>query len=442
MKEYALKFYYAALICVYFIYIPVSLLKIDYPILIIDFFLWCSFFALILSRKNKKYFGSSLLIYSLVLLFISSLIFRFSYDLIEYPFNVQSFIIFRNMLFGMLVLFVSTSVIDCQENLNKALKIILLGSFLNAIWGLRQLIFGFFNFELDRLAMMGSSLNEMTSLNRFRITSSFGDPLANSFFMMIGIYVFFLAKKRNILPLITQKLFPYSFLIILLALIFTLTRAPLLGLFVGLCFYGILTVKFTKRLIKKIVFYLLVFSFFIYSLDQLVVSKILLESDNQILVAIHNGLSSFWTLLQIATSQNLDQELYFLVNQSKDARSEALINGMFFCLNNPFGTGYSKEYYFPFSLNDVGLLKIAIQSGLIPFVIYVLLFVSVCFKGISNVSNSIVKGGDKSNYFYVSLWISIVLVGGISSVFDSSVMSVLIWTVAGVNLNIDKFNRI
>lgn len=442
MKEYASKFYYAALICVYFIYIPVSLLKVDYPILMIDFFLWCSFFALILSRKNKKYFGSSLLIYSLVILFISSLVFRFSYDLIVYPFTFQSFIIFRNMSFGMLLLFVSTSIIDCQEKLNKALKIILLGSFLNAIWGFRQLIFGFFNFELDRLAMMGSSLNEMTSLNRFRITSSFGDPLANSFFMMIGVYVFFLAKKRNVLPLLTQKLFPFSFLIILFALLFTLTRAPLLGLFVGICFYGILIVKVTKRLIRKIVFYFFLFLFFIYSLDQLVVSKILLESDSQILTAIHNGLSSFWTLLQIASSQNLDQELYFLVNQSKDARSEALINSINFCIDNPFGTGYSKEFYFPFSLNDVGLLKIAIQSGLIPFIIYFLLFVSVCFKGILNVRNSIVIGGDKTNYLYVSLWISIVLVGGISSVFDSSVMSVLIWTIAGVNLNIGKFNRI
>ena len=172
---------------------------------------------------------------------------------------------FRNFLFAIGILFVSSTWINNKRMVDAFLSVTVILTFLTSLYGFKQLFFGFTTFELDRLALMGSSLKEFETLNRLRLTSTFGDPLVFSFFLMVGVYIYFLAKSRNVAVLITQKLHPYSIILIFISLVLTLTRAPLFGLMVGFVLYQIITFKKNFRKIYSFLLkvVLLFFLFFI-----------------------------------------------------------------------------------------------------------------------------------------------------------------------------------
>lgn len=439
----ALRLFYFSLTIPFFIYIPISFFVNDLFLLLLDLFLFVTFILTILNtNSSRKIFNGNIYIVIICTIYLLCILLRLIIDFFHYPIDYRYFISIRNLLIGIEVLVISSYWVTSEKIINKIISILLWCCFITSIYGIRQLIFGFMNFELERLSLMGSSLQEMDSMNRFRITSSFGDPLTFSFFMMIGVYMCILAKKRKIETILVTKIYSIVLLTIISALLLTLTRAPLFGLMIGFILYSILTFKLTKNLIFKSLVALTLAFILIISLDWIVTSKVLLNSNNQTLISIHTGIESFWTLFQIFKGSNIDPELYFLVNQSKDARTIAWDNGTAFLLNNPLGAGLTHSISFPFALTDVGFLKVGIELGIVGMTSIIFLFLYVGFNYFfitrSKKINFLFR---YNNYIILSLWLSIFVVCGISSIIDTSVIALIIWTFAGIMLNDKKIKN-
>jgi hypothetical protein len=440
-KKHPLSFNLLLIIIVscYFIYIPVMYFKSSSFLIIQDLLLIIAIvFTIFSKRKLGNMFGGNSLMFFSVLIYLCLLFFRVILD-IEYI-TPKYLMVFRNLLFGVGILFVSSTWIDNKKMVDTFLSFTVLLTFITSLYGFKQLIFGFTNFELDRLSIMGSSLQEFESLNRTRLTSSFGDPLVFSFFMMIGTYFYFLAKNRNVAVIITQKLHPYSIVIIFISLLLTLTRAPLFGLIIGFVLYQIFTFrknsyKISSNLLKVIALFFLILFF-----KLAISSNFFSESNNPFIISLNNGIESFNSLLQIAKDVDIDSEEYFLIGQSKDARSNAWKEGFYQMLNTPLGSGLTNGKTFSFSLDDVGLLSIGLQIGILGFFVVLSFYVIIGFQSFYHISQCKEEVGRKFGYLLFSLWISIFITSGISSIFDNSIISTLTWTIAGISLNQKKIH--
>ena len=424
----------------FFIYIPISILKTDLFLFSLDLtLLVCLLFTIFNEKVNSKLFGGKSLVMIFVLIYVISVLCRFCMDLLK--FNLQMITVVRNLLFGMGVFVVASIWIDKQKRIDYITKIYVWGGILTAIYGIRQLLFGFMQFELDRLALMGSSLKEMNVLNRVRITSSFGDPLLFGFYMMICTLFYFLARKRGIENIITRKWHPWTLILIFISLIFSLTRAPLLGLFCGAIFIFLFGFRLRKKTIATIFKFLAGVALLILGIDLLVTSKVLALSDNSFLQSINNGAESFWSLTQLVFGDQKDETTYFLINQSKDARSNSWSIGYSYLLSNPFGAGLTDRSDFTFSIGDTGILSLGLQIGFIGLISMIILIFMVgiySWFAIKSVPNWNFRS---QSYFFLGMWVSIIITGTISSILDSSVMSIVVWTIAAILLNQRKIYK-
>lgn len=418
----------------FFIYIPISILKTDLFLFSLDLALIvCLLFTIFNEKVNGRVFGGKVSIMVFVLIYVLSVFGRLTMDLLT--FNIQMITVVRNLLFGMGVFVVASVWIDKQHRIDYITKIFVWGGILTAIYGIRQLLFGFMQFELDRLALMGSSLKEMNVMNRVRITSSFGDPLLFGFYMMICILFYFLARKRGIATTITRKWYPWSLILIFIGLIFSLTRAPLLGLFCGAILIFLLGFRLRKKTILTIFIALASVILFIVGIDLLVTSKVLASSDNSLLQSINKGAESFWSLTQLVFGDQEDEAIYFLVNQSKDSRSNSWGLGISYLLSNPFGAGLTDRTNFTFSIGDTGILSLGLQIGVVGLISMIILIFMVgiySLLGIKSIPNLNFRS---QSYFFLGMWFSIIITGTISSILDSSVMAIVVWTIAAILLN-------
>ncbi len=428
------KLIYFLVTAPFFIYIPISILKTDLFLFSLDLaLLVCLLFTIFNEKVNGKLFGGKVVIMFFVLIYVLSVIGRLGMDFLN--FNMQMITVVRNLLFGMGVFVVTSVWIDKQNRIDFITKIYVWGGILAAIYGIRQLLFGFMQFELDRLALMGSSLNEMNLLNRVRITSSFGDPLLFGFYMMICILFYFLARKRGIASTITRKLHPWSLILIFTGLIFSLTRAPLLGLFCGALLIFLLGFKLRKKTIATMFKVLVIVILLVGGIDLLVTSKVLATSDNSFLQSINKGAESIWSLTQLVFGDQGDEATYFLIHQSKDARSYSWGLGYSYLLSNPFGAGLTDRTDFTFSIGDTGILSLGLQIGVIGLISMVILVFMVgiySWFGIRSLPNWNFRS---QSYFFLGMWFAIIITGTISSILDSSVMAIVVWTIAAILLN-------
>jgi hypothetical protein len=384
-------------------------------------------------KPMRRVFGGRVSLLLLVLIYLLMLSIRILIDI--HSFDLEMFTTVRNLLFGIGVFVISSVWMNTQRRIDTASNILLWGTFFVALYGIRQLLFGFLPFELDRLSMMGHSLKEMETLGRIRLTSSFGDPVAFAFFLMVGIFVYFIARSRNISFFITRKTYPFSVIIFFVLLILTQTRAPLIGLLCGAAMLLIIKFKLTPKYIISLVGILLCVVIFLGILNSLVNTQVLANTSNSFLININNGLESFWSLYQFADADSVDIKVNFLVSQSKNARYDFLRESLLFLSSNPFGGGLANKSHYMFSLQDVGLLSLGLQIGIIGLIAFfslLLLIGILAWVNIRRISQLSVR---THGYLFICLWFSIIITSGITSIFDSSAIGIVIWTLAGILVN-------
>lgn len=425
------------LILPFVIYVPISVLRTDAFLFILDISLVLGVLATLMDPERTKWiFGGKKSVLLFVFIYVTAIAIRAAFDFTAV--SVQMLTALRNLFFGMQILIVSSAWINTQRRVDMVMKILALGAFFTAIWGIRQLIFGFTDYELERLGKMGSSLREMEFMGRKRISSGFGDPLTFSFFLMMGLFAYSHVRRRKQLLWFTKKMHPWSVLIIFMALILTLTRAPLLGVMVGVSVYMALSLRITRKLMIMVGLALAGVVVLVLGLNWLVESRILADSENDGLRVIHGGLESFWTLFQLANSDEMTPEMYFLVNQSKDARSNAWGEGVDYLLSHPWGTGFTGNTTFTFSVGDVGILRQGLEIGIIGIISVVLIFVAIALNGFADTRCIPDFNKRKQGYFFIAIWISIFVVCGISAIIETSVIAIVIWTIGGILLNQKK----
>lgn len=425
------------LILPYVIYVPISVFRTDVFLFILDILLFLGMLVTIMDTERAKWiFGGKKTVLVFVSIYVLAIILRAVVDLTSV--SIQMITALRNLFFGMQILIVSSAWINTQKRVDMVMKILVLGAFFTAIWGIRQLVFGFMGYELERLGKMGSSLREMEFMGRKRISSGFGDPLTFSFFLMMGLFAYSHVRKRKQLLWFTKTLHPWSVMVIFIALVLTLTRAPLLGLMVGAIVYMAFSLRITKKLITNVALVALGLVLLVLGLNWLVESRVLADSESDGLRAIHGGLESFWTLFQLMNSEEMTPEMYFLVNQSKDARSNAWAEGVSYLLSHPWGVGFTGNTSFTFSIGDVGILRQGLEIGIIGITSIVFLFITIALNGFADTKCIPNFEKRKQGYFFIAIWVSIFVVCGISAIIETSVIAIVIWTIGGILLNQKK----
>ena len=423
------------LLLTYFIYLPIALFKSDLFIVLLDLVLILGVAITVTSKNWKTSLSQHSVIYVFLVFYVISAIAAFFLQSDITDFSALKTL--RNLIFGAGVFVISSTYVTDKAKLGALLKTFLWGSLLAALYGYRQLFFGFFNFELDRLALMGSSLQEMETLGRSRITATFGDPLLCGFFMMAGVFVYFASRHMNLVPFVTRTLHPLGPILILGVLVGSLTRAPLLGLACGMALVFFADFRPTRKwLLGRTLFLLLVF-LGIWVITLTVENGWLADSDSDLIKALNSAFSSVWSLTQLFASTETSSN-WFLVEQSRDQRIVAWGKGLDYLTSHPLGIGLSDPTIFDFSLGDVGILKILLLVGVLGGLAMLSTLSLVLAKGVDNIVNSLAPEGKEIGVLFLGLWVAILATNGISCLLDGSVASILIWTIAGIIINLKQ----
>ncbi len=345
----------------------------------------------------------------------------------------------RNITFWILVFIVSSRWLNTVERFDLFLKIFLIGILATCLYGVKQFYFGFTEYELERLSMMGRSVDEMEVLGRVRIGSTFGDPLTFAFFSMMGVFAVFIAKKRKIFPLLTGKFFWPSLALVFTCLVLTLTRAPLFGMFCGFLCYFIMSFKLNKKTVVSLILLVLSALLIGTSIYFWSTNEKLANSDNVALANISRGVDSMLSLTKIFASSEKKDEKYFLTAHSKDARLSAWNKSIVSIIASPFGQGVSTKGKYEFSAGDVGFFKYGLQIGILGMLSFVFLIVLIGIETWRKIRQ--IRFGDlrECGLLLVCMWVSIFVTCGISEIFQTSVISIVAWSFAGAMLNYQRF---
>jgi hypothetical protein len=230
------------------IYIPVSFFRSILPLLVLDLFVILLFLLTILKKgiSKERIFGGSISVLLLILLYLLSLLLGlFSDNIVSMQTALQGF---RTHIFGIFFLFLSSIWLKSAHRVDEFIKVFLFGAIFVALYGLRQYFFGFFSFELERLATAGSALMEFELLGRARIPSTFGQPTPFSFVMMISILIFPIARFRQTFPIIFHRGYYVFLALLFVGLVISLMRGPFIAFLVAVTFLLLIS---SSRLIKK-----------------------------------------------------------------------------------------------------------------------------------------------------------------------------------------------
>lgn len=340
----------------------------------------------------------------------------------------------RNLLYCVAVFIVTLTYITTRERLKDLIKMMAMLTVLSAFYGLRQAIFGYWGFELERLALMGSSLAELLILGRARLTATFGDPLLCGFFMMTGLFVI---RVRWALPMRSngvRRFYAIGAAATFIVLIASLTRAPLLAFGVGSAAAIAIDFQFTRRSVGRIGWAVLGVGLFVGLVVWLFESGVLIDSTNPVLHFLDASISSVWSLVALFFGGG-NEDNYFLVSQSKDMRALAWGQGMAFLASNPLGAGFSYGDRFSFAIGDTGLLQVALLIGVPGAFAYLALITHVLLKGWAQVRRAKRVDDRRIIAALFGLWIAFIVTTSISSLATTSVASVIMWLVAAALVN-------
>jgi len=417
----------------YVIYIAVSFFKSENFLFLLDALLAVAVVFAITSRafaERTIAHGYLMLTLAVYVAFV-----LFAWVALSAPTELAALKTLRNLLYCVGVFIVAITYVTDRTRLGALLSLMVVLTILSALYGLRQAVFGYWQFELDRLALMGSSLKEMIVIGRVRLTATFGDPLLCGFFMMCGL--FFMRARWNMeRPGRAMRLFyRIGAIAVFGVLVASLTRAPLLGLAVGFVAILIIDFRLDRRSLGRIGLAVLAGILFVGAVVWVVQSRMLEESENPALRFLDAGLTSVWSLIAMFLGGG-DETTYFLVNQSRDARLNAWTNAFAYLMSNPLGAGFSEV--FNFSLGDTGLLQVAMLTGIPGLLAFLSVAALVFFRGFAHLRRSRRIEDRRAISALLGLWIAIFVTTAISSLATSSVAAVLIWLVGGALVNVSR----
>ncbi len=335
----------------------------------------------------------------------------------------------RNMALGVFFFLVLLAWIPDQKVVDDALRLILLGSLFALLYGAKQLIFGYEDFEIRRLAIMGSSLEEYNRFNTVRLTSSFGDPLLNSTMCVIGIFAFLISAKRGLLRGIPRTLKILFVLGLLISAVMTLARAPLFGLLVGLLAYFSMT-SLSNINVKKI------FKFIFWSSSGFVLilaSINALENQDQGLSAKDRGMiqgafqSASSLLFLFSSGDDMSEQQFISRVQSRGHRLSALEKAKDTILENPLGLGLSAQSKFSSSLMDIGFLRYGVLLGVLGLTAIFLLFLTILVTSFFNVLGTQEREKREEAILLFCLLVSMFVTQGISDIMSNLPIACAIW---------------
>jgi hypothetical protein len=421
----------------YTIYIPVVFLKTKFFLIFFDVILIIALLTISFSARFQPKSKSVYFLYSVVILYVLSV--SISFIQASSYVDLHALTVFRNFVFGMGILVVGISTITDKVKLDLLVVIFFWCSVVASIYGLRQVVFGYWGAELAHLQGMGSLMKEAVVLGRYRVTSTFGDPVLAGFYMMIGVYMAMLYKNMMFFVLDKKTIYTYFIVLNFIALLSTLTRGPLVSLFVGLIMITLLKAASDIRFFLRGLKYVgVVISLFVIVINT-VESGMLNDSDNQYVRKAAHVLESVWSVAMLLDSR--DDLDHFLVGQSKDARLAGWKEGVVFLSNHPLGVGLSGESSFSFSPGDTGVLQIGLLAGLPSFVFLIIIILYISVRGLFFVVSNRANNSSMPIIIIYGLWCAVVADTFITNMLDSAVASVAFWLVGAIVININKIYR-
>ncbi|MBU3632887.1 hypothetical protein [Polynucleobacter sp. AP-Feld-500C-C5] len=375
-------------------------------------------------------------IYVLFILYIISII----YSVHDIDIDNKDFINIINILFMIPVFIYSKKSINNYFIFNKYLKIFIYSGIIMSIYSLKQLMFGYEEFEINAIAKMGSTLNEYLEMGRIRVTSLTFDPLLTSF--MFSICIFLTSCKIFIDFEFKNKIKKINFLFIIIffiAMNATLTRAPILGAIIGFLIILIANLKLLN--IKKIIFLILLNITIIYILIYSTYEFIAFERNYY----TEQIFDTFFSLFKIFNSSDISHEDYFLIGQSRDHRIVAIKLAFEYIFERFIYYDYPKNQIsnLDFSLQDIGILSVGVRYGLISYLINQALYLYILKKSINGIINCHNLKERGVSYILLGLWIMIIVSVNISDISTGIVSGLLIWSIAAIIINKNKiFNGI
>lgn len=424
------------------IYIPVALFRSNIFLLVQDVLLYVAFiFTLARDRGHWRIFGGDAIVTGSIGVFLLGVALGAGFD--PFGMTVSTAQGVRSLLFGIFVLLLSSIWFTTPERVDKVLKIILIGSVLAAMYGVRQFIWGLLPFELERLASMGSSVAEIEHLGRQRIPSTYGDPGAFSFMMMIGAMSYLMARRRKLLPKLTLWGHPWILLLILFGLGMTLTRACMLGLAVALLIRFFFHLRWTLYQIVRLFFILSFLSGILYCVGVLVLSETFANAEIQGVRHLNNIMIAVWTLLPGFMSGESTVQLETLRTLSASSRLGQLIEGVKFLLINPLGGGCGSLTVgglvdISISPTDVGVLRYGLEAGWFGLLGFIGIFAGVAIAARRKILRAIDERTRSLGLDLLALWGGIGVSIGISSFLHTETLSLVVWILGGIMLNLDQ----
>lgn len=415
----------------YVIYIAVSFFHTDVFLFGLDALLGLSVLYALTSRAFGQYTTRNGLLLMTVLLYAGCAL--FAYVALSAPEALSAIKTLRNLLYCAAVFVVALTYVTSRDRLNSLIRIMAVLTVFAALYGLRQAIFGFWFFELERLALMGRSLQEFIFMGRGRLTSTFGDPLLCGFFMMVGLFVI---RARLAATMTKQARWAYRLggIATFAILVGSLTRAPLLGFVIGSMAMLILDFRLSRRSLARISGGVVTGVVVAALVTWIFESKVLANTGSPLLGQLQNGAESVWSLVALFSGGG-DENTYFLVSQSKDARLIAWESGIQFLAENPLGAGFTNANIFEFAVVDTGLLQVALLMGVPGLFAYLLLTAIVFFRGAAHLRRLKRSEDRRVLSALLGAWVGMLVTTGISSMATTSVAAIITWLIGAALVN-------
>ncbi|MEO8064317.1 MAG: hypothetical protein ABI821_16400 [Pseudomonadota bacterium] len=434
---------YALFALGFVIYIPVALFRSTIFLLLQDALLLLALLSTLGAPKgDRRAFGGDGLVVLFVLLYCASVLPAVAQD---DPLAISSTIqALRSLLFGVIVLYLSSIWLTTQQRAETLIRIFVAGSIFAVFYGMRQLVFGLLPFELERLSTMGAGLSEIDR-GRTRIPSAFGDPATFSFVMMMGAHLFLYVRARNLMPLLS-RLWYLVLPLLLLGLGITLTRAPMLGLAVAASCVIATSSRLSVNLILKWLAAALGLVALVLVLDQIVSSGVLAQSDAPWARSLDNVLQAVWTLIPAFVTGEVTEQLDRLRSVSADSRLDSWAEGLRFLFRHPFGGGpgavtENTAGTLQFAPIDVGILRYALELGWAGFIGLVGIWFAVLWAGLRKHLHVADPHTRVLGRYLLALWLGIGVAQAISSYLHTEMLSIMVWSFGGILLNLDRISN-
>jgi hypothetical protein len=423
----------------YVVYIAVSFFRSENFLFALDAVLGVAFIFAITSRAFAERTATRGYLLLLMALYASCV--TYAWLALSARSEIESLKAVRNLLYFEAVFIVGLTYVSSRERVNAFIRLVAMLTVLSGLYGLRQAIFGYWGFELERLALMGRSLQEMMILGRARLSASFGDPLLSGVFMMVGLFVIRARWSLGMESTRVRRFYAFGAVLAFLVLVASLTRAPLLGFAVGAVTALIVEFRLNRRSLIRIAMLALGGLAFMGLIIWIFESGWLAHTTNPILQYLDAGVSSVWSLIALFFGGASADDNYFLVSQSKDMRALAWSQGLEFLATNPMGAGFTNSDLFGFALGDTGLLQVALVTGIPGVLTFVAILGMVFLRGWKQARRAKRAADRRILAALLGAWIGFIVTTSISNIATSSVASVLTWLLAAVLVNSKQIFR-